>query len=151
MADNDRKYITDDKEEIFWIIISFFAKEYKEQKKLINNFSLTKFPSNFNGDITSQIIFILAWCYRNYLPDFEKYLYQIAIELHALFGLIENYSLAIKKEGFEQHLLTLNSIEEDEIWSLVRRLSNLILKTWGMEPYNFEIKLDLDHIGPEIF
>ena len=42
------------------------------------------------------------------------------------------------------------SMEEDEIWSLVRRLANLILKTWGMDPYAFKTKINLDYIGPEV-
>ena len=152
MLENCDLYITDDKEEIFWFTTSFFAKSYNTQKKLINNFSLTKFSSDFDGDVPSEIISTLVWCYRTYLPDFEKELYQISVELYTLLELIENYSIIIQNEGLgEQHLLCLESMEDNEIWELARRLANLILTTWGMEPFSFKGKIDLDSIGPEIF
>ncbi len=144
-------YRTEDREEIFWIVTSFLAEDYEKQTQLIKLFSLEKFPSGFNGDIWPEILKNIAWCFTTYMRDYlGETVYRPSIELHALLKLMLNFDVLQRRAGYNlPYPWSLQSMKEDDIWSLVRRLSRLILKEWEMDTYPFTEMIDLDYIGPE--
>ena len=146
-------YRTEDREEIFWIITSFLSEESEKQAQLIKLFSLKELPSDFSGSIHSEILKNIGWCFVRYIPDYlGQRVYKPSIELYALLKLMLNFDVLQRKAGYNSlsYPWSIQSVKEDDIWSLVRRLSNLILKEWGMDLYPFGEVIDLDYIGPEV-
>ncbi len=138
----NKPYQIDGKEEIFWILLSFFAMEYEKQKRIEEYFSLTEFSSSFNGKVCNEMLETLVWCYNRYLPDMEENIYQPSIELYALFKILRDHSIMLINEGYTTELIfDINEMETNEIWNLIRRMARLILKEWGISSYNLPKRL----------
>ena len=140
-----------DNEEFYWIVTSFLAASYSEQLSILNKFILT--PSS---DLTiernvSEKLYCILWCFRRYMPDYlDDDVCSRSIELYSLLGLIMDYYILENIQHPEViKYLSCESMEENEIWQLVRRIAKSILLAWSLEQFEFKEDIDLDHYGPE--
>lgn len=97
MANDNDPILLDDYQEIFWMLVTFFAMNADNQQDTIKIFS-TNHSGTLN-EISSKVLGDLADCYTTYFPEVES-IYEPALELYWLFKLMGTHGFYESKMDF---------------------------------------------------